>query len=221
MPAFLPASRACWLFCCVSLAASVAFAPQVLGQQYVEVAAPAPAAASSSSKKITVQLWVIEVETEKLRNLGFAWNQITSSGKWVTTPVSTAGEIANALGTSSATEFRGFLKALEQNSLARTLAEPTLVTLSGREASLQVGEQTKLEVTPTALDDRHVQLTYQIEVGSEAQATEHPHLINGSTVQVEAGKPCLISHTRSSAQSANGKRRQTEILLLLQADRLP
>lgn len=202
MPTHLPASRTCWLFCCATLAAAVAFPPLGLGQEYVEIAGRT--ADSSSLKKITVQMWVVEVSTDKLRNLGFDWDVIRSTNKEGILPV----------------EKLEFLKSLEQNNLARMLAEPTIATVSGRKASLAVGEQLKLDVTPTAIDDKHIQLQYRVEVGAagrEGIADATP-FVAGSTVQVEAGKPCLVSQTRSSWQTANGKPRQTETLLMVQAD---
>jgi hypothetical protein len=218
MPTRLPARRPCWLFCCVTLAAAVAFPPPVLGQKYVEIAAPATTD-SSSSKKISVRMWVVELKTDKLRSLGFDLSQITSRGSAVTSPLSTAGDVAIAVTSmKDAAGFEGFLKALEQNNLARTRAEPTIVTLSGRKASLAIGEQLQLEATPTALDDQRVELQYRIEVGSEAQASQSAHLVTASTVQVDVGKPCVISHSRGSSRSADGKIRPTETLVLVQAD---
>jgi hypothetical protein len=203
MPTSFPASRPCWLFCCATL-----IAISIVGTAFAQEPQP----------KVTVRMWVVEVEIDKLRNLGFDWSQITSGGKSVTTPVSTAGDVASAFASTNATEFKGFLEALEQNSLARTLAEPTLATLSGRTASLEVGRQTKLEVTPTAIDGQQIELQYRIELANSGESPESAHFVNASTVQVEAGKPCLISTTRGTSPSANGKSRQTETLLLVQAD---
>ena len=203
MPTRLQASRLCWLFLC-----SIALSGMALGQD------PPP--------KITVRLWVVEVETDKLRNLGFDWSQITSNGEIKTTPVVAAGDIAIAGNwKTDARGFRGFLEALEHNSLARTLSEPTIVTLSGRKATLEIGQQTKFEATPTAIENQRVELEYRIELGQARELAGSTPLVIGSTVQVEAGQPCLISRTRGNSRSDNGKSRQTETLLLVQADRLP
>jgi hypothetical protein len=219
MTTSLSASSKCWLFCCAAFAAAVAFPPMGRGQEFVEIAGRT-AADSSSSKKITVHLWVVEVDTDKLRNLGFGWSQMNSRGEAKTRSVATVADLADASGTSDASHSLVF-KGLEQNNLGRMIAEPTIATLSGRKASLTIGDHLQLDVTPTAIDDKNVQLQYRVEVGAaggEAAGTTSAPLLAGSTVQVEVGRPCLVSQTRSSWQMADGKRRQTETLLLVRAD---
>jgi Flp pilus assembly secretin CpaC len=199
------------------LAAAVASPPLGLGQEYVEIAGRT-AADSSSSKKITVHLWVVELDTDKLRNLGFDWSQIKARGETTAVSVSTIGELGAAVSAvGDLRELQGFLKALEQNNLARTLSQPTITTLSGRQASFAVGPM-ELDVTPAVIDGQRVQLQYRIEVSPEAAPAASARFIAGSTVQVEAGKPCLVSQTRSSWLAASGKSRQTETLLFVQAD---
>lgn len=217
MPTKLSASRACWLSFCATIFVALASPPLGLGQEYVEIAGRT-AADLSSSKKITVHLWVVEVDTDKLRNLGFEWSQIKARNETTTRSVSSIGDLADAV--SAAGDLRGFqrfLKALEQNNLARTLSQPTITTLSGRPASLAVGEL-QLDVTPTVIDDNRVQLQYRIEVGRETPPTASTPFIAGSTIEAEAGKPCLVSQTRSSWLAASGKTRQVDTLLFVQAD---
>ena len=58
----------------------------------------------------------------------------------------------------AAERFLGFLEALRVNELARFLAEPTIATLDGRPASLNVAEATKLDVVPIVRGDGRVLL---------------------------------------------------------------
>jgi hypothetical protein len=205
MTTHVPASRTCWLFCCASLIA-------------VAISRPAAGAdPAAAAPKITVQMWVVEVSTDKLRNLGFDWSQITTRQEFKTPTIDSPAALADSFKVIGAGEFLGFIKALEQNNLARVLAEPTIATVSGRKASLAIGEQLKLDVTPTAIDDKHLQLQYRVEVGGDSAASSAP-LLAGSTVQIEPGKPYLISQTRSSWRAAGGKPRQTETLLLVLAE---
>jgi len=129
MPTSLPASRTCWLFCCAALAAAATFPLPGRSQEFVEIAARTTA----SSRKITVQMWVVEVSTDKLRNLGFDWSQITARHETKSQSIDSGAAVAEAVKSIGADQFLGFLRALEKNNLARILAEPS----SHREACTQ------------------------------------------------------------------------------------
>src|SRR5436190_6715509 len=102
--------------------------------------------------KILLHVKVMEISRTKLRNLGFDWAQISTGGGFISQGVS---GILQAPGTTTGTQgatvrfgvignggsFFGFVEALRENSLARLLAEPTLVTLDGRPANFNVGGQ--------------------------------------------------------------------------------
>ncbi|HUT88766.1 MAG TPA: pilus assembly protein N-terminal domain-containing protein [Thermoguttaceae bacterium] len=98
--------------------------------------------------QVLLHVKVMEVSRTKLRSLGFDWSIVADSGGFVTgtsgliNPVtlgqSAAGNIQfDILGSSS--DFFGVLEALRQDNLAKVLAEPTLVTSSGRPAYFHVG----------------------------------------------------------------------------------
>jgi pilus assembly protein CpaC len=99
--------------------------------------------------KVLLHVKVLEVSRTKLRNLGFDWAQLSSSGGFISQNVSNLLQTPGTLGGSGATvrfgvigdggQFYGFLEALRQNNLAKLMAEPTLTTLDGRPASFNVG----------------------------------------------------------------------------------
>lgn len=100
--------------------------------------------------QVLLHVKAIEVSRTKLRSLGFDWAVIGDTGS-VQQTVSGLLEFAEdaALMGSGATiafdvlggssEFFGVLEALRQDNLAKILAEPTLVTSSGRPAYFTVG----------------------------------------------------------------------------------
>lgn len=91
--------------------------------------------------QVLLHVKVMEVSRTKMRTLGFDWTLIsgssvvTSMGAGVTTMAETFS--FNVLSGGSA--FFGMLEALRQNNLAKVLAEPTLVTVSGRPAFFNSG----------------------------------------------------------------------------------
>jgi pilus assembly protein CpaC len=97
---------------------------------------------------------VIEVSRTKLRTLGVDFANLTSNGSFVASGVdgvlkmasvpahtvtSTGGETFSFGVIEPGNSFFGFLEALRQDNLSKILAEPTLVTISGRPAYFNVG----------------------------------------------------------------------------------
>lgn len=109
--------------------------------------------------EVLLHVKVMEVSRTKLRSLGFDWTQISgqnvirSSVSGLISAASAAnpaaGTAATALTSGGETfffsvfdgndAFFGVLDALRQDNLMKVLAEPTLVTVSGRPAFFQVG----------------------------------------------------------------------------------
>ncbi len=104
-------------------------------------------------QQVMLHVKVMEVSRTKLRSLGFDWAYF-SGGDFVIQSVSGLIDAATsgggtAVGTGGETvrfgivngdnAFFGFLEALRENDLAKILAEPTLVTVSGRSASFNSG----------------------------------------------------------------------------------
>ena len=114
-------------------------------------------------QQVLLHVRVMEVSRTKLRTMGFDFS--TGNGSdFVVSSVSgliaaTAnGGTATGLGGDSIrfgivngnNRFFGFLEALQQNNLIKILAEPTLVTISGRAASFRAGGEFPIAV-PGAL----------------------------------------------------------------------
>lgn len=112
-------------------------------------------------QQILLKVKVMEVSRTKLRSLGFDWAYLSGSD-YIIQSVSgllqaTGGQIA---GTGSSTinfglvdgnsSFFGFVEALRQYNLAKVLAEPQLVTVSGRAASFNSGGEFPI-VVPQSL----------------------------------------------------------------------
>jgi pilus assembly protein CpaC len=93
------------------------------------------------AQQILLKVKVMEVSRTKLRNLGIDFS-FSSSGGFFT---STAGGILPGDQTidfgvfDGGDEFLATIEALQQNRLVKTLANPTLVTVSGRPASFNSG----------------------------------------------------------------------------------
>ena len=149
-------------------------------------------------QKVILHVKVMEVSRTKLRTLGFDWASLSGNGFVVQgasglIAQSTAGLFAPVpLGSSTlrfglddgSNSFQGFLEALERNSLAKLVSEPTLTTVSGRPASFRVGGQipvpvpqslgvttieyrdfgTNLDFVPIVLGNGNVRLDIRAEV---------------------------------------------------------
>jgi len=102
---------------------------------------------------VLLHVKIMEVSRTKLRTLGFDWANINGTD-FVVQSVSglidaatTQGGTAAGLGgdtvrfgvVDGANSFFGFIEALRQYDLVKILAEPTIVTVSGRPASFNVG----------------------------------------------------------------------------------
>jgi pilus assembly protein CpaC len=103
------------------------------------------------------------------RQLGIDWGQATTAGfnigkflvqgQTETTAPSISGTTQGAFGvTFPGGTFEGIIDALATDNLAHVLAEPTLTTLSGTQASFQVGGQ-----FPIPLSEANGQVTVQFE----------------------------------------------------------
>jgi pilus assembly protein CpaC len=103
-------------------------------------------------QQVLLHVRVMEVSRTKLRAIGFDWANIGSSDFVVQSVSGTLGsltptQIVEGPGSATITfgligddnSFFGFLEALRDNNLAKILAEPTLVTVSGRPASFNAG----------------------------------------------------------------------------------
>ena len=107
-------------------------------------------------QQVALKVKVMEVSRTKLRKLGtdfavfgengaavFSLSDIiqTASTSAQTATVPAAGETITFGVFDNGTTFLGFLDFLQQNNVSKIMADPTLVTMSGRPASFLVGGQ--------------------------------------------------------------------------------
>ncbi len=102
-------------------------------------------------QQVMLKVKVMEVSRTKLRQLGFDFAILDDSGSsvssWVSglldgvslTEVSGSGQTFGFAVLGGGDSFFGFLDALQQNNMAKILADPTITTISGRPAEFHVG----------------------------------------------------------------------------------
>jgi pilus assembly protein CpaC len=100
-------------------------------------------------QQIMLHVKVMEVSRTKLRKMGFDWALFTGNDSIIQSAsglilggggaVSSGGETLAASVMDGGSSFLGFLEALRQYNMVKILAEPTLVTISGRPASFSSG----------------------------------------------------------------------------------
>jgi pilus assembly protein CpaC len=106
-------------------------------------------------QQVLLKVRVMEISRTKLRQLGVDWAYLGASGDFAVNSVTDILSF-NSVGASSAlltnnndtfafgivdggSTFFGFLQALEERNVAKILAEPNLVAVSGRPAQFNVG----------------------------------------------------------------------------------
>lgn len=110
-------------------------------------------------QQILLKVRIMEVSRTKMRNLGVNFAAFSDNGGIVTdlsgllTNYSISGKTVEHVGTNIAfgvfnddNAFFGFLRALQENQLAKVLADPTITTVSGRAARFNVGGQIPVPV---------------------------------------------------------------------------
>lgn len=102
----------------------------------------------SGVQQVLLHVKVMEVSRTKLRNLGFDFSNITSDSlvaSGISGLITATTGAPNPLGTlafnvvGDDNAFFGVLDALRQDNLMKVLAEPALITVSGRPARFQSG----------------------------------------------------------------------------------
>ena len=121
-------------------------------------------------QQVLLQVKVMEVSRTKLRTLGIDWATTNGSDFFVSSvaglidaATASTGGIAG-VGTDQIrfgildgpNTFQAYLEALRQHNLVKVLAEPTLVTVSGRPASFNVGGEFPI-VVPASLGSATIQ----------------------------------------------------------------
>lgn len=104
-------------------------------------------------QQVMLHVQIMEVSRTKLRTLGIDWASVNGSDfiiqsvSGLISAVSADGGVVAGTGGASMrfgvvdgnNSFFGLIEALKQNNLVKVLAEPTLVTMSGRPASFNSG----------------------------------------------------------------------------------
>lgn len=165
-------------------------------------------------QQVLLKVKVYEVSRTKLRNLGFDFAAVTSGGSVYASAVSgilkstgnigalttTGNQTAIASVLTNGNQFAALLEALRQDDLAKVLAEPNLIAISGRPAYFNAGGEfpilvpqslgtvsimyrpygTQVDFVPIVLGNGRVRLEVRPRV-SEIDAARSV-TINGTTV---------------------------------------
>ena len=167
--------------------------------------------------KVFIEVCVADISSSKLRSLGFDWNALTSC------------EAANRPDGEPLDLIR-LLEALSKDDLARVLYRPRLATMSGRAASLQVGDAIRLDLVPKVPSAEQIQLEYRIELydlkpAGDGEADERRQttrrLVLDSATELAPGKVHCVSETRCRRTNDRGKVEETSTVVLLRADLKP
>jgi len=163
-------------------------------------------------QSLTVHVKVVRVNVTKLKNLGFDWVRMVPGGRQ-TVPIELSSLFKK---TEHAAEAAGFLQALEQHSLSETLAEPTLITLDGRPASLQVGN-TEIDAFPIVLGDGRVRLECRLKIDN-CLAEKGRAISLSSASNLQPGKTFVLVQTPISVQQS-GKLTEYHLIVLAKVER--
>jgi pilus assembly protein CpaC len=115
-------------------------------------------------QQVLLKVKVMEVSRTKLRRLGVDWSAFGGGGSFAVNSISglitkfdSAAKTANSSGSTFAfgivdhnARFFAFLDALQQNQVAKILAEPNITAVSGRPAQFNVGGEIPI-VVPQSL----------------------------------------------------------------------
>jgi pilus assembly protein CpaC len=121
----------------------------------------------SNEQQVLLRVRVAEVSKTAIKNLGIDWNLsniaigngLVNAALPVSGPLGTAASLTGAasnLGPIGSLDAE--LSVLEQQNLARSLAEPNLVTVSGEAANILVGGETPI---PTAQDNNAITVEFK------------------------------------------------------------
>ena len=121
-------------------------------------------------QQVLLKVKVMEVSRTKLRTVGIDWAHVTLDGTSVASSISGIINVADSSGVTHLADnttfqfavfdggdtFFGFLEALQQNDLAKILADPTITAVSGRPAHFNVGGEFPI-IVPSGLGQSTVE----------------------------------------------------------------
>ncbi len=125
----------------------------------------------AAAQQVMLQVRFAEVRRSALKELGISLKGTTGNGNVFTTPSAGVGDFILGSGSAAATSFitgtlglalgnltlSALFDALETKGFSRTLAEPTLVSLSGDTASFLAGGEYPIQT----VEDNSVKVTYK------------------------------------------------------------
>jgi len=163
----------------------------------------------SGVQQVLLHVKVMEISRTKLRSLGFDFAKVTGSNV-VLSGISglLTGPVGGSLaGTGSPTfsfgvvngtsAFFGVLEALRQDNLMKVMAEPTLVTISGRPAYVNVGGEFPVPV-PQSLGT--ISIEYK-KYGTQLDFV--PIVMNNARIRLEV-RPRVTEIDKSRSYVMNG-----------------
>ena len=169
--------------------------------------------AAQEDRKVFVEVCVAEVSASKLRALGVDWATMVSEAA------------RNADG--EPVDLMRLLDALSKDDLTRVLYRPRLATMTGRAASLTVGDAVRLDLVPKIVDKDKIQLEYRVELNAASadaagEADQRPQaarrLVLDSASELSPGKVHCVSETRCRRTTDGGKTEEVSLVVLLRAD---
>ncbi len=125
-------------------------------------------------RQVMLKVKIAELNRTALRQFGMNFSSLWSNGNSIATAVGAiAAGAPQVLGVFDGGDFSLYLNALRQNSLARILAEPNLVTLDGQPAHFLAGGQFPYQVPQASALGGPV-ITYQFrDFGAILQFVPH------------------------------------------------
>ncbi len=180
---------------------------------------------TGTPQQVLVRVQALEISRTKLRELGTDLS-LSSDDKTAKKPAQASLQLQNSNGgfgvVDDGESFLAFIEALQQKNVAKVLAEPSLVVVSGRPAAFNVGGEfpipsppgsqqavdfqpfgTKVDVLAVAQGDNRVRLELRFRVSErddsrsvEIEGTRVPALHVrqfDSTVELEYGQTGLLT----------------------------
>lgn len=163
-------------------------------------------------QQVLLKVRVMEVSRTKLRQLGVDWAFLGGNGSFALnsiTEVLSFDSVGDLLTTNDDTfafgivkgsqAFYGFLEALEQRNIAKVLAEPNIVAVSGRPAQFNVGGETPI-IVPQSLGTSSIEFK---KFGTQVDFL--PIVLGNGKIRLEV-RPRVSSLDPSAGIDLNGIR---------------
>jgi hypothetical protein len=113
---------------------------------------------SIATVQVELRFQLVRLNNEKMRSMGFDVKLATGDEHGLT-----------VLGEAGRGEsIANFIESMCENELATTLAEPTIVTVTGRQADLRISKQTRLSCIPRFVDEKLI----RVDVGLMSAADQ-------------------------------------------------